>query len=1049
MPYRVHCMVCAGTGCVSNRSLDVRDALEKEIHRRGLDHEVQVVTTGCNGFCGAGPLMMIQPDGVFYHQLAPKDIPYLVEEHLLKGRPVQKLMYLPPESKTPVPKMSDIPFFKGQRLIALRNRGMIDPEKIDEYIARDGYAALAKALTQMTPEQVIAEIKAAGLRGRGGAGFPTAVKWEKVRQAQGEPKYIICNGDEGDPGAFMDRSIFESDPHSVIEGMLIGAWAIGARHGVVYIRNEYPLAVQRILIAIDQAREYGLLGENILEMGFDFDISVTRGAGAFVCGEETALIASVEGRLGDPRARPPYPAERGLWGQPTCINNVETWANVVPIILHGAKWYAEIGTETSKGTKVFSLVGKVNNTGLVEVPMGITLRELVYDIGGGIPANKRFKAVQTGGPSGGCIPAGPMLDQPIEPGKRRLADALDLPIDYESLADVGSMMGSGGLVVMDEDTCMVDVARYFLAFTQDESCGACTPCREGTKLMLDILTKITDGHGTLEDLDSLEQIARIVKQTALCGLGKTAPNPVLTTIRYFRHEYERHIRDLRCDAFVCKGLVGAPCHSACPVGTEPWRYIAHLARGEYAEAYRAIRETNPFPSVCARVCDHKCEERCRLGTTEHQPIAIRALKRFVTDHVDYNPPRVTRRAAESARVAVVGSGPAGLTAAHYLSLDGYKATVFEADQQPGGMLISGIPAYRLPRDVLREEIASLVDENVTLECGAALGRDFTIDDLLGKGYKAVLLAMGAHRSRRLNIEGEDREGVYPSIEFLKAFNLHGKQLAKGRVGVIGGGNSAVDAARTALRQEGVESVTIFYRRTRHEMPALAEEVDSALQEGVRLETLVSPTRVLSGEGRLSGIECVRNRLGELDSSGRRRPVPLRGTEFSVPLDTLIAAIGEEPDIDYIRAMGLELTEGGTLRVAPETLATGRPGVFAAGDVVTGPNTVVDAIAAGKKAAVMIARYLRGGEMHQPAVAKLPSVYVKPCVLSEEERSETRRVQTPASPVESRKHSLSEVELCLSEKDAVRESRRCLRCDLEFTEPKENQLPSRMTAARPA
>jgi NADH:ubiquinone oxidoreductase subunit F (NADH-binding)/Pyruvate/2-oxoacid:ferredoxin oxidoreductase delta subunit len=501
--------------------------------------------------------MVVQPDGIFYQRLSPKQIPQLVEEHFVKGRPVQELMYVPPETPVPVPKMADIPFFSHQRLIALRNRGLIDPEKIDEYIARDGYSAFAKALTQMTPEQIIQEIKTAGLRGRGGAGFTTGVKWERVRAAKGEPKYIICNGDEGDPGAFMDRSIFESDPHAVIEGMLIGARAMGARNGVVYIRNEYPLAVERILIAIDQAREYGLLGENIFDSGFTFDISVTRGAGAFVCGEETALIASVEGRLGDPRARPPYPAEYGLYGKPTCINNVETWVNVPAIITHGAAWYREIGTETSKGTKVFSLVGKVKNTGLVEVPMGITLRKLVYDIGGGIPGGKKFKAVQTGGPSGGCIPAG-LMDQPIvyETAAERSTRAamLDLPIDYESLAEVGSMMGSGGLVVMDEDTCMVDMARYFLTFAQDESCGACTPCRVGTKLMLNILTKITDGHGTAEDLATLEEVARTVKETSVCGLGKTAPNPVLTTLRYFRDEYVAHIEAHKCPAHVCRQL---------------------------------------------------------------------------------------------------------------------------------------------------------------------------------------------------------------------------------------------------------------------------------------------------------------------------------------------------------------------------------------------------------------------------------------------------------------------------------------------------------------
>ncbi|MGA2721974.1 MAG: NADH-quinone oxidoreductase subunit NuoF [Bryobacteraceae bacterium] len=538
MPHRIHLMVCAGTGCVANRSPEVRDALVAEIAKRGLQDEVQVVTTGCNGFCGAGPLMVVQPDGIFYQQISLKDVPHLVEEHFLKGRPVEKLMYVPPEARTPLPKMMDIPFFSRQRLIALRNRGLIDPEKIEEYIARDGYTALAKALSQMTPQQILEEVKTSGLRGRGGAGFPTGTKWEHVIRAEGEPKYVICNGDEGDPGAFMDRSIVESDPHSVIEGMLIGARAIGARWGVVYIRNEYPLAVQRLMIALEQAREYGLLGDDILGTGFDFDISVSRGAGAFVCGEATALVSAVEGRPGEPRARPPRLAQHGLWNKPTCLNNVETWANVPPIINNGGAWYAQIGTEKSKGTKVFSLVGKINNTGLVEVPMGITLREIIYDIGGGVPGGKKFKAVQTGGPSGGCIPN----------------ELIDLPIDFESLAEAGSMMGSGGMVIMDEDTCMVDVARYFLTFTQDESCGKCTPCREGTQLMLDILTRITEGHGTMDDLEALEEVAKVVAEASLCGLGTSAPNPVLTTMRYFRDEYLAHIQAHKCPAHVCRQL---------------------------------------------------------------------------------------------------------------------------------------------------------------------------------------------------------------------------------------------------------------------------------------------------------------------------------------------------------------------------------------------------------------------------------------------------------------------------------------------------------------
>lgn len=540
-PYRLHLMVCAGTACVSNRSFEIKKALEEEIKKQGLENEVMVVATGCNGFCERGPLLVVQPGNTFYQMLTLKDIPHLVEEHFLKGRPVKKLMYTPPTEKTPIPKLNDINFFKKQVLIALRNRGLIDPEKIDEYIARDGYQAMAQVLTKMSPQDIIREIKKSGLRGRGGGGFPTGLKWEVVSNTNGSngaEKFIVCNGDEGDPGAFMDRSILEADPHAVIEGMVIGGKAIGAGQGIVYVRNEYPLAVSRLNTALKDAREYGLLGQDILGTGFNFDIRVSRGAGAFVCGEETALMASIEGRLGEPRPRPPYPAEKGLWGQPTCINNVETWANVPAIINRGADWYSSVGTETSKGTKVFSLVGKINNTGLVEVPMGITLREIIEDIGGGIPDGKKFKAVQTGGPSGGCIPR----------------EEIDLPIDYESLTEAGSMMGSGGMVVMDEDTCMVDVAKYFLSFTQDESCGKCTPCREGTKAMYEILVRITEGNGTEEDLDLLEDLAASIKDSALCGLGKTAPNPVLTTLRYFRDEYEAHIKDKKCPAHVCREL---------------------------------------------------------------------------------------------------------------------------------------------------------------------------------------------------------------------------------------------------------------------------------------------------------------------------------------------------------------------------------------------------------------------------------------------------------------------------------------------------------------
>ena len=537
--YRAHLLVCAGTGCVSCGSFKIKEALEKEIKARGLADEVQVVATGCNGFCERGPIVMVQPDGIFYQLLTVEDVPHLVEEHLLKGRPVKKLMYVPPAEKQPVPKMKDIEFFKHQRLIVLRNRGRIDPEKIEEYIAFDGYEAMAKALTGMKPQEIIDEILFSGLRGRGGAGFPTGKKWAACAKEKAAPKYLICNGDEGDPGAFMDRSVLEADPHAVLEGMVIGAKALGASKGFIYIRHEYPLALKRMQIALDQARETGLLGTDILGSGFDFDLEIVQGAGAFVSGEESALIASVEGRIAMPRQRPPYPAQKGLWGKPTVINNVETWATVPNIIRRGADWFQGLGTETSKGTKIFALVGKISNTGLVEVPMGITLREIVYGIGGGIPDKRDFKAIQIGGPSGGCLPA----------------KLLDLPVDYESLTAAGAMMGSGGMIVMDDKTCMVDVAKYFLNFLQDESCGKCVSCREGTQRMYEIVKGITEGKGQESDLALLEELAQTTKDASMCGLGQTAGNPILTTLRYFRHEYEAHILDKRCPAGVCKALI--------------------------------------------------------------------------------------------------------------------------------------------------------------------------------------------------------------------------------------------------------------------------------------------------------------------------------------------------------------------------------------------------------------------------------------------------------------------------------------------------------------
>lgn len=588
---RANLMLCAGTGCVASGTMKVKAALREELKKRGLEEEIKLVLTGCNGYCAEGPVVVVHPDEVFYQKVTVEDVPALVEEHFLKGRPYQKLMFKEPEKKTALPMMKDIPFFKYQVLRVLRNKGLIDPEKMEEYISRDGYQAVAKALTQMTPADIIKVVKDSGLRGRGGAGFPTGLKWEFASKSVSDVKYMLCNGDEGDPGAFMDRSVMESDPHSVIEGMIIGARAIGSHNGYIYVRAEYPLAVKRLRLAIDQATEAGLLGKNILDTGFDFELDIYLGAGAFVCGEETALMRSIEGKRGMPRPRPPFPAHKGLWDKPSVLNNVETLAQIAPIIINGAEWYRSLGTEKSTGTKVFALTGAINNVGLVEVPMGIPLRKIIYDIGGGPKKGRKFKAVQLGGPSGGCIPE----------------SLLDIPVTYEDIVATGAIVGSGGMVVMDDNTCMVGTAKFFLDFTADESCGKCTPCRVGTKILLDMLTDITEGKGKEEDIETLQDLGRDIIAASLCGLGQTAPNPVLTTIKYFRDEYESHIKDKWCKAGVCRNLAtfwideklckacGA-CLRACP---------AKAIVGEKKVPHKIIQELCVHCRTCYDTCKFK------------------------------------------------------------------------------------------------------------------------------------------------------------------------------------------------------------------------------------------------------------------------------------------------------------------------------------------------------------------------------------------------------------------------------------------------------------
>jgi len=1044
-------VICGGTGGQASGSNDLIRIIKRQILEQNLHDQLSLRITGCLGFCEMDPFIIVEPGYNLYPKLKMEDVPRIVEA-AVKGEVIEELLYREPGSTVVRFSEQDIPFFQGQSRIVLGQNQHVDPIRINDYLKIGGYAALEKALAEPDRKWIVDEILKSKLRGRGGAGFMTGKKWEMAR-SQHRPfgrKYVICNADEGDPGAYMDRSMLEGNPHAIIEGMIIAALAMKATHGIIYVRTEYPLAIKHATIAIREAGRMGLLGKNILGQGFDFEIEIFHGAGAFVCGEETALIKSIEGKMGEPRQRPPYPIAKGLFGCPTCINNVETLANVPYIINHGADAYLKIGTQNNAGTKIFSLVGKIKNTGLVEVPLGTTISKVVYEIGGGASGTAKIKSIQTGGPSGGCIPA----------------SMFDLPIDYDSLAKVGSIMGSGGMIVMDSNTCMVDVAKYFMNFLRDESCGKCFTCRKGTQRLYEILEDITLGKGTPEHLVLLDELARTVKDTTMCGLGQTAANPVLSTLKYFREEYERHINDKRCDAFVCKQLTGAPCQAACPVDTEPWRYVAMIEKGDYEEAYRLIRSANPFPAVSARVCDRKCESRCSLGTSGGEAVAIRALKRFVTDRVKPSVYKPIPAKKKQQKVAVIGAGPAGITAAHGLSLLGYGVTIFEAEDRPGGMLTCSLPAYRLPQDIVDKEIKTLVNKNIKIEYGRVLGKDITIHDLFVDKYDAVFLAFGAHESMRLDLKHEDVDGIYPSIQFLKAFNMRGEELARGHVGVIGGGNSAVDAARVALRQKDVASVSLFYRRTREEMPAYEEEVEAALEEGVRIETLISPVKILvrqeeieaavregveletlvspirihSRKGHLVDIECIRNQLGDVDATGRHKPVPIPGSEFKVKLDTLIVAIGEKPKSEFLAGLGLEIDKSGRIKVNPKTLATNLRGVFAGGDLVTGPNTVIDAIAAGKKAAESIDLYLQKKPLIKPARPKLPDVYIEPASGDESESITRVRAVNPALTPAERVKNFREVEMSLPENSAREESRRCLRCDLAFTEEKSAAMP---------
>lgn len=1006
---RLRVLICTGAACDKKGASSVESALRSRLTQFGLDDEVKISTSECVGYCKHAPVVIIYPDNILYEKVSVDDIEEIVEEHFLKGRPVKRLIDDSLDAKDVVDTMRSTDFFTAQQVrIVTENTGIIDPENIDEYIAKDGYQALGKVLTEMEPDEVIHEIKASGLRGRGGGGFPTGVKWDFVANAEGDQKYVVCNADEGDPGAFMDRNILEGDPHRVLEAMAIAGYAVGANHGIIYCRAEYPLAIERIEKGIVDATEYGLLGEGIFETDFNFTMELRVGAGAFVCGEETALLRSIEGKRGQPTPKPPFPATSGLWDKPTLINNVETFANICPIIRNGAEWFASIGTERSKGTKVFALAGRVRNTGIVEVPMGTTLREVIFDIGGGIPDGKQFKAAQTGGPSGGCIPR----------------EHLDISMEYDTLKEIGSMMGSGGLIVMDEDTCMVDVAKFFLDFCVSESCGKCPPCRIGTKQLYDIITRITEGDGREDDIEKLQELCGMMIKMSLCGLGQSAPNPVLSTLHFFRQEYEEHIIDKKCKPGVCQALFTAPCENACPCNVDAAGYVQLAAGGHFHDALMMHRERNPLPAICGRVCHHPCMDKCRRGQTD-ESINIRGIKRFIAMYEKEIP--IERITPSKDKIAIIGTGPAGLTVAYFLAKKGYEVVIFESMPFPGGTLRFGIPSYRLPRDVIDQEVKMITDMGVRIVYGVKVGTNITLERLFELDYKAVCICIGAHVSYTLGVKGEHLAGILGGMDFLRHVNMGYPMKIEGkRVAVVGGGNTAMDAARTALRM-GAKEVHVLYRRLKGDMPALKEEIEEGINEGIKFTFLVTPLEAIGEDGHVVKLKCARMRLGSYDDTGRRKTSLIEGSEFEMPVDLVIPALGQEPETHFAEVEKNILIDPKyrTFMVDERTRMTNIPGIFAAGDDSTGPAMAADAIGDGQRVAASVDRYLGGdGVLWQKRSKEIPVDS-----YNEEDYIETRKhYEQYVLPIDERAGNFNEVERGMSRDQVVEEARHCLRCD---------------------
>ena len=1025
LPDKPRIAIGMGTCGLGNGAGEVFEAFSKALAKRKIP--ALLTKVGCFGFCAQEPLVNITLPAlplVILNRVLPEDADAIVKDLANNTiNPKRALCKIESwdhltarikygEGFAKIPYWDQVPFFKWQKKIVLRDCGLINPEDIQEYIAVGGYRGLARVLKDLKPQEIIAQVKQSKLRGRGGAGFSTGIKWELMQKENASQKYIICNADEGDPGAYMNRNESESDPHMLLEGMIIGAYAMSASLGIIYVRAEYPLAVERIKKAISEARNYGLLGENILESGFSFDLQLVEGAGAFVCGEETALISSLEGKSGRPHLRPPFPAQKGYLGKPTNINNVETWSNIPVIIAKGADWFTHTGTQNSSGTKVFSLVGKIKNTGLVELPLGTSLQALIYNIGSGTGTNKKVKAVQSGGPSGGCIPAA----------------LFNTPIDYETLAELGAIMGSGGMVVMDDDNCMVDIARYFTEFTTSESCGKCTPCREGLAQSLNILTNITKGKASQDDLRNLGDLGAVIKDTALCGLGQTGPNPVLTTLKYFKNEYQEHIQESRCDGGVCADLFISPCENSCPLHMNIPGFLELFKEKKMQEAFECIIRDNPFPASSGRICHFHCQMRCRREDIDY-PVSQGEIHRYIAD-VMYKGKQETKTIQRlvkeklpksGKKITIVGAGPSGLTAAYYLSRLGHEVTVYEANSEAGGVLRYGIPEYRLPKAVLKKEIGFIQKLGVKILGNQKISAQ-KLTDLIKKS-DAVFLATGAYKNMSLGIPGEEGEGVFSGTVFLEDVAVGKKPSLGKNVVIIGAGNVAVDAARTAFRL-GSE-VTIAYRREEKDMPANKDEIKGARLEGIKFIFLAGPQALLrDSAGKLKALSATRMVLGEYDISGRRKPVATSEV-FQISCDSVILAIGERVDAEFIKSCGIIINPDGTVKVEKFNLKTNLDKVYAGGDLVKGPATAVEAMADGKKAAWAIDRELTQENRFVKLFNKFTyatQVPLEPKVFKKQEGKQLE--------ITKRRDNFKEVSLGLSLKQACVEASRCLRCDVK-------------------